>query len=81
VRGSCSGSTTGLVEQLCSLSETAGCSYSVAYIDLFICKHFTKSFNLSFAADPIVPAVNLICSRVLSRHQFRKFLTSIESES
>lgn len=49
VRGSGSGSTTGLVEHLCSVSETAGCSYDVAYIDLFICNDFAKSLNLSFA--------------------------------
>jgi len=79
--GSDSGSTTGLVEQLCSMSETAGFSYFVAYIDLFICKHFAKSLNLSFAMYPVVPAVNLICSCVLNRHQFSKFLTSIKSES
>jgi hypothetical protein len=38
--GSGSGSTTGLFKQLCSVRETAGCSYFVAYIDLFISKHF-----------------------------------------
>jgi hypothetical protein len=40
VRGGGSGSTTKLFKQLCSVRETAGCSYFIAYIDLFICKHF-----------------------------------------
>ena len=79
--GSGSGSTTGLVEQLCSVSEAAGYSNSVAYIVLFIGKHVVKSLNLSFAVDPVVSAVNLICLCVLSRHRFREFFTSIESVS
>jgi hypothetical protein len=52
VRGSGSGSTTGHVEQLCSVIETAGCSYFVAYIDLFICKHFTKSLLFVVCYEP-----------------------------
>jgi hypothetical protein len=71
--GSGSGSRTELDEQLCNVSETAGCCYFVAYFDLFICKHFAKFLNLPFAVDPKVPAVKLFVRVCLAVNNFASF--------